>query len=346
MSVAVAATAPGKLMLTGEYAVLAGAPAVAMAVDINACARVSPVAGEFNRFDIPEQRAHFPFAVEDGAVRWIESSPGDRGRMIESFFAVARVPEGSAPMAIELDSDAFFRGEGESRVKLGLGSSAAVLVALAGAVRAFVTGELPAPETLAGRCLDAHRRFQGGAGSGADVMTALLGGVLGVMPGATTRPSAIGLDWPDRLLVLPVWSGRSASTTDLLARVDAARRRQPDLVAGHIDQLGQQAAASFAAWRTGRADEVIASAAAYARALAAFDQAAAIGIVTAEHRAVGRICDASGAIYKTSGAGGGDFGLVLTDSRRIAQRTRSALAAEGWEVMDFGLAGAGLRLTA
>ena len=52
------------------------------------------------------------------------------------------------------------------------------------------------PATLAGLCLDAHRRFQDGAGSGVDIMTALHGGVIGVRPGTGELPDVERFAWP------------------------------------------------------------------------------------------------------------------------------------------------------
>ena len=47
------ASAPGKVVLSGEYAVLDGAPAVCMAVDRRAIARVSACGGDWHRVTAP-----------------------------------------------------------------------------------------------------------------------------------------------------------------------------------------------------------------------------------------------------------------------------------------------------
>jgi mevalonate kinase len=49
-----------------------------------------------------------------------------------------------------------------------------------------------------------------------------------------------------------------------------------------------------------------------------------------------------GAVYKPSGAGGGDFGIALTDSRTVDQAVRAAYAAEGFPVLDAELCAPGL----
>ena len=92
------ATAPGKLILTGEYAVLDGAPAIVIAVDRRAIAR---------RNAIPRGSSPFLIAVaEEIAAR--------RG---------AADPAARAALEISVDSTAFYN----RAQKLGLGSSAAVV---------------------------------------------------------------------------------------------------------------------------------------------------------------------------------------------------------------------------
>src|SRR3954452_24923973 len=94
------ATAPGKLILTGEYAVLDGAPAIVVAVDRRAVAR---------RNAIPRGSSPFLVAVaEEIAARRGASDPAAR-----------------AALEVSVDSAAFYHRAS----KLGLGSSAAVTVA-------------------------------------------------------------------------------------------------------------------------------------------------------------------------------------------------------------------------
>jgi len=111
---AVIASAPGKLILTGEYAVLDGAPAIVIAVDRRAVARsgVSP-------------RGSSPFLLAVADEIAARRGAGD--------------PAAHAALAISVDSTAFYDAStpgplaavqlGAARTKLGLGSSAAVTVA-------------------------------------------------------------------------------------------------------------------------------------------------------------------------------------------------------------------------
>jgi phosphomevalonate kinase len=82
---------------------------------------------------------------------------------------------------IEIDSEELFGPSGD---KTGLGSSAAVTIALVALLRASDEGGLPPANTLFRLCVDAHRFAQGGKGSGYDVAASLFGGV-GIFTGGS-----------------------------------------------------------------------------------------------------------------------------------------------------------------
>src|SRR5215468_7013869 len=115
------ATAPGKLILTGEYAVLDGAPAIVVAVDRRAIAR---------RNATPRGSSPFLVAVaEEIAARRGASDPAAR-----------------AALEVSVDSTAFYN----RAQKLGLGSSAAVTVAATALSLDPTAGFAPRPTGKAG----------------------------------------------------------------------------------------------------------------------------------------------------------------------------------------------------
>jgi phosphomevalonate kinase len=334
------ASAPGKLIIVGEYAVLEGSPAIATAVDVRARATIEasndrdsllidPVRGETFRFRLDARTG----------LQWRGESPGPRGAILEAVFATLkeRMPHDVPPLAIRLDTAAFYSARNDAAsVKLGLGSSAAVLVALVGAFMC-ATG-MPANEngtSMLALCCDAHRRFQGGLGSGVDVATALTGGTIGVRPaGLSTLPDTTALRWPDGLLMLPVWSGFSASTSELIGRFNAYRERAPDAFRTRVGQLATIAEAANAAWLTQSTSEVIQALASYDATLRSMDQDGSLGINTAAHEVLRGLSERHGAVYKTSGAGGGDFGLALSDSPSVINELRRAFVSGGYQVLD------------
>ena len=271
----VTASAPGKVVLSGEYAVLDGAPAVAMAVDRRAVASVSDNA-------IDECRV-----VTEG----FESNGDARYRIVEAVC-------GARPAGRDFTLDtAAFIVDGR---KLGIGSSAALTVALVAA--------LQQGRDIFHDALQAHRRFQGGAGSGVDVAAAVTGGLIEYrMQDCRVER----LDWPDGLVVRVIGTGVPVSTRDKLARLDEAgakpSRRALALAAEHIAD----------AWRSGSAAEVLGAYPDYIAALRQFSVDHDLGIFDAGHEQLAVAAQAAGLVYKPAGAGGGDIGVLLGDSEKV-----------------------------
>lgn len=342
------ATTPGKLVVFGDYAVLEGAPAAAVSVDVRARAQVDPIDGRDSVFiDLGGGRA-YDFVVEPGAsLRWLAEPPAGRGKLIAAVLDTCHELvhlTGTVPgLRISVNTDAFYTDVGGRVEKLGLGSSAAALVALTGALIATLGIPIERPSLL-NICHAAHRNFQGGRGSGIDVTTALLGGVVGVRHGGEQpSPAATRLDWPDGLFMLPFWSGVGASTTELLARFYEYRATDEDGFAHHLRNLSNYARQADAAWRRGAVAEILSALTGFDDALRALDYDAGIGINTEAHDRLRGVAERHGAVYKTSGAGGGDFGIVLTDSERVLRAVADEMV--GFKPLEARLNVAGLEIS-
>lgn len=355
MSRVIEAQAPGKLVIAGEYAVLEGAPGLAVAVDVRAEARISALPGSGNQLFLPDTGERFRFRwVPDSGPRWEGNSPGAFGLPLEACAEILAVrglwPRSSDLPACEvvLSTAAFHRtlGDGQ-RVKLGLGSSAAIVVALTGALLRYAGGPALSRQALIDICCEAHRRLQGGTGSGIDVATAVTGGTVAVdfsrpVGGGASELHANPVSWPRGLSIVAVWSGHSASTPAMLGRLRIFRDRDATRFASHMERLGATAAQAVQAWRAEDLGALFAAIAGYESGLRRLDEAAAIGIFSPSHERLRAIALANGAVYKPSGAGGGDFGIALTGSRDVEQRLRAAYGAAGFGLLDAELRAPGL----
>ena len=263
----VVASAPGKIVLSGEYAVLFGAPAVCMAVTRRAVATVA--------------------ASADGECH--VTTPGFTG---EGAFAVVDAVYGDARPArtIDLDTRAFSR----NGQKVGIGSSAALTVALAAARRNCVD--------VLTAALDAHAALQGGAGSGIDVAAAVHGGLIEYEMSSRQVRS---LSWPDGLLMRVLWTGVPVSTGLKLEKL-AAHGLRPSRTA-----LGLAAAHMAEAWRSGDTDRVLSEYIAYIGVLRQFSVDHDLGIFDAGHEELTDAAMVSNLVYKPAGAGGGDIGILF-----------------------------------
>ena len=144
----VTARAPGKLVLLGEYAVLEGAPALVMGVNRHARVRIAAQAGGECTVSAPDLGlADVPLRIGAGGVPdWRGSADAAAKLRLVDQVLRGLVPASLAPaegrgFSLHLDTAAFFDAEnvGQSpAAKLGLGSSAALTVALASAFAVFV----------------------------------------------------------------------------------------------------------------------------------------------------------------------------------------------------------------
>lgn len=301
-------SAPGKIFLIGEYAVLDGAPAVVAAVKASAV-------GQF----VPGFEPESPFV--DEAVRAALAGLGERAQAL---------PPGS----VLIDSTAFQRGG----KKLGVGSSAAVVAASVAAVMEMAG--LPVADnrqmvfSLAER---AHRAAQGGLGSGADVAAAVHGGLVHYRrpPGGYPVIEQVRLPAGVRLVVFA--EGTPASTPDMVRMVRAYADGNPDGYKRVMQPLRAQAEDFVEALSMGNVDALLSAARSYLDGLTELGGRAGAPIVTARFQMAGDLAINLGGVAKPSGAGGGDVGVALFADDAAARDFASRLPHLGLAVVDLGL---------
>lgn len=295
-------SAPGKVVVSGEYAVLEGAPAIVMAVDRRARVSVSPADGDWHRVSAPGLQARqVDFSIgSTGEV--IRRDAGTMPNPAVDLSLIGRVLSSiggrpPAPLHFELDTRPFFHEA--KKLKLGFGSSAALTVALTAAL--LHDGERS--REISDTALAAHRAWQGGHGSGVDVAAAVHGGILAYR--ATPGAAVEALRWPEGLRYALLWSGQPASTR---SRIEAYRRSVRRH--GAATRLAQAAEELLHTWRQGDAGASLDALSRYVPVLGAFDVDRGLGIFDAGHRELGRIAGGR-VVYKPCGAGGGDIGIAL-----------------------------------
>jgi phosphomevalonate kinase len=268
------ARAPGKVVLSGAYAVLEGAPAIVAAVD---------------RYVIADARREAELVTPE-----VREALHSRGATRAPWF----------------DSRAL-RDQVTDR-KLGLGSSAAILVASLAAL------ELDAEPTLddaalARRVFDAalcaHRIAQGG-GSGIDVAASAFGGILRFqLPSeGAVLPATAPAELPTPLAIRVWASTSSASTSAMLEGVAALRKARPGEYRAVLDELG---GAAEAAVQSKSAAAYVAACRRQLVSLTELGRLAQVPIVTSEVAELDRAAQGAGATVLPSGAGGGDVVLIV-----------------------------------
>lgn len=322
-------TAPGKSVLSGEYVVLQDAPAIAAALDRRARVSIAEAQGNTNCISAPGYlRGSWSFRRgKDGAIVWQEALPAPSAfALVEELWTCF---DSAAWPSLDLVIDTREFCDPDTGEKLGLGSSAAVAVALAAALRKYAALNSDDGKTA----MDAHGRFQGGRGSGVDVATSLHGGVI------MYRRSGNGtrhLEWPEGLYYRYLWSGQPAATADRLARLEGKRKDSMNLLAEHAEAIAT-------AWSLGDASQVLELFPDYIDALRQLSVDHGLGIFDAGHEELARLARDSGIVYKPCGAGGGDIGIVIAACEHQVEEFCSQALDQNFRVLDISLEDQGLK---
>jgi len=310
-------SAPGKLMVAGEYAVLHGAEALVVAVDRRVHARIG--AGSEPR---PPREA-------EAARREAELLAGPATGSMSIDVTALRSP--------------MIGGQPAGALKLGLGSSAAAAAAGAGVVLAYHGQDVGADDVRArarAAALAGHGAVAPG-GSGADVTASVLGGVLRYRM-RDGVPVYASLRWPEDLHPVVVWTGTEARTSELVEAVDALGRRDAAAHQRAMNAVAVAAAAMVVALEAADAARVIAATEEHCGAMATLGRAAGAPIVDASHGRIAALARDAGGAAKPSGAGGGDVALALFVDPGSAAHFGRACQAEGFTLLSLTFGAPGL----
>jgi phosphomevalonate kinase len=263
------ARAPGKVVISGAYAVLEGAPAIVSAVSRYVLADAN------RRSDLLTPEVHA--AIGDRPAPWFDAS------------------------ALR-----------EAGKKLGLGSSAAILVASLGALELAARAPIDDSEMVAAvlsRALSAHAAAQGG-GSGIDVAASAHGGTL-ICRRKGELLEVQRADLP-RTLCVEVWAaGQPASTPELRRRVSLLAERDPFSYRLIMDAQASASERAAEALAQGDGAALIAALADQRDALGRLGSTAGAPIVTGEVAKLDALARNEGATVLPAGAGGGDVALFV-----------------------------------
>ena len=310
----VVASAPGKIILCGEYAVLDGAAALCLAVDRRAIVRLASTAARASKVRAPGYSdVAGVFTSRQSEITW--ESGGEDFSLFEHVWRSAGVfPEES--LEITLDTSAF--RDAASGKKIGVGSSAALTVALARALESQGGGNTL---EVAQR---AHRNFQGGRGSGADIACSHLGGVIEYR---ITDPGGRSRKWPEGLYYAIFWSGVPADTRGRIERLS----QLPDLPSRR--RLGD--AANHCASTFGCGDDFMDGLREYCDVLRHFDDEHGLGVFDGGHAALTAPAASHGIVYKPCGAGGGDVGIALAHDEESLASFAAVAAGSGFHRLEM-----------
>lgn len=327
--------APGKLYIAGEYAVVEnGNPAILVALDQFVTCQLTAAQHQTGRIisrqyqDIElswrrqgdqlvvDQRDN-PFSYIIQAIEVTEAYARSCGRQLKMF-------------DLTIDSDL----DSDNGRKYGLGSSAAVTVAIVKALCRFYQLTVT-NEKLFKLAAIAHFTVQKN-GSLGDVAASVYGGWiayhsfdrqwLAEQQQAVDLGTLINLPWPDlkveplptpqQLRLLIGWTGKPASTSLLVDKISLFKAVHQKDYRRFLADSQQCVTKMIAGFRDKRLDLIQQQIRVNRQLLARLGQLSGVSIETPLLQTLCTIAEQAGGAAKTSGAGGGDCGIVLIDNRQ------------------------------
>lgn len=335
--------APGKALILGEYAVLEGYPAIVQALGKYARIQIK-TSQQYTVSALPllDEALAFQFD-EEQQFQWQDVNNQQRLPFVAPLMRALGDwrRQQQECWSLTMDTRDFFTRDGD---KIGLGSSAALTVALAAA---WYQHRHPGQAFDKSRWLpllvQLHRNLQDGRGSGADIAASLYGGLTEYYINADDQPAtAKSLQWPQNIECVWIWLGQSASTRVFLHRMQTFKTQTPKEYAAHLQHLGELAQTGCEAFVLGAAKDCLDVIKSYGQAMQALGEAADAPVYTDAHRRLAQLAEQHNVAFKPSGAGGGDIALAAASDTQALANFANKVQAAGYGLLELAPAEQGI----
>jgi len=343
------ATAPGKLIIIGEYAVLEGTPALVAAV--NRYAKVTLTKSNSGKYQVSAPSINIENAVftirENGLILFdhtVDIKTQKKLGFFKTTFEFAwqfckKFPMPKTPFSIFIDTDAFYSPE--LKTKLGFGSSAALTVALVKAL--FVLGgknieDQETKNSIFRLSLSAHHKAQGNMGSGIDIASSAYGNVLEYKVGLNNLAQQITpVEIPvwKELPKIVVFTGSSESTRKMVSGVSTLKKEKPEQHKKLMNNLSKVANQGCTAYKNHDLKSFLDAIKGYYKLMDELGQKSGMPIISPVHQQIAKIVKESGGVYKPSGAGSGDIGIAFAESDSLLKAIQSKIEEHGFGCVDI-----------
>ncbi|MTT31386.1 phosphomevalonate kinase [Terrilactibacillus sp. BCM23-1] len=337
--------APGKLYIAGEYAVTEpGYPAIIAAVDqfvsvtISQTEKVGRIRSSDQATSWKREKNHLLVSDQKHPFRFVLSAIEHTESYIQAIGKKLTVYQ------LTISSELAHR----NGKKYGLGSSAAVTVATVRALLAFYGIKVDQSIVFKLAALS-HLTIQEN-GSCGDVAACVYGGWIAytsfdrmwlkqLLQSERDWLKLLHLNWlglsvqqlvlPSALHLLVGWTGTPSSTPQLVSQVEQERKGREDAYLDFLKQSKTCVDQMIAGFLTQRPKDILSGVRENRRILSRFSSLFGLSIETEKLYELCTIAEKYGGAAKSSGAGGGDCGIVLVDRKTDASAIKEAWKKAG-----------------
>ncbi len=364
-------SAPGKLFLSGEWAVLElGNPGIVTAVDkrvfveLEEADKISLTLPEFNienlEADFDSKQLVWSRSVTEQEKKDLIFIKG----AIETTLQYLKDFKKFKIKSYGGDTQMVIDGQ---KKKIGFGSSAAAVVATVSGILAFNGYDIKnrqVRDVIYKLATIAHFFAQGKVGSAFDVAASTYGGVFVYkrfdpkwltekLKAGSSIKAVVEDDWPgfevEELTIqhdfnlLVGWTKESASSSAMVKQMDSFKTGNPSEYKRCYDNIANLVRELIPAWKKMDKNKVLELVRKNEDHLRELGQLSGVNIETPELKKLAEIANRSGAAGKLSGAGGGDCGIAICFDKKIVEQVELDWEKEGLYLIGTKLDRDGVR---
>ena len=322
-------TASGKAFLSGEYMALEGGRAIILSTPQSAKVSISET-NETNNILVSSMSDHgYPFRIDEKLkIVWLEEDPKQLGSILNE--AISQFNKGFSGKSITIDTSDFFYGER----KIGIGSSAAVSVALTKALNKLLDLRLSS-KVMIDYSREIHNRSQDSLGSGFDVIASF-------MKERSLSCQLFGhesykheeIKLPEEIKIFAVVNNACSQTSQMINRYEAAKKKYEDYFSNHAPKMKSELDRLHDAILKNNSSLMINYLTRYNELLVEMDTKFSIGVFD-HHDDLISLAKDHGVFYKPSGSGGGDLGLLISPDKIKLDKICKELASKGLYLFEI-----------